>query len=268
MSARGLAAAVRSGERSARSVVDEHLETIRSGEPEIHAFNLVTADAALARADDLDRRIAAGEDPGPLAGVPVALKDNICTRGVPTTCSSRILDGWRPPYDATVVERLDAAGAVAIGSGATFTSSTANTISSVTSGTLTHTNSKNNAAVFSLSNIKPGDVVNGSLTITNTGSLPASFSLTETSSTNGFADNALSLTITNTTTGTKVYDGNFGGLTDGQKNPLGTVDPGVASSYTFSVRLADTADNTQQGKTASAAYSWDSTQLAATTTNQ
>ncbi len=78
---------------------------------------------------------------------------------------------------------LLAAGAVAIGSGATFTSSTANTISSVTSGTLTHTNSKNNAAVFSLSNIKPGDVVNGSLTITNTGSLPASFSLTETSST-------------------------------------------------------------------------------------
>ena len=54
-------------------------------------------------------------DPGPLAGVPVALKDNLCTRGVPTTCSSRILDGWCPPYDATVVERLRAAGAVVIG---------------------------------------------------------------------------------------------------------------------------------------------------------
>ena len=54
-------------------------------------------------------------DPGPLAGVPVALKDNLCTRGVPTTCSSRILDGWRPPYDATVVERLRAAGAIVIG---------------------------------------------------------------------------------------------------------------------------------------------------------
>ena len=115
MSARGLAAAVRSGERSARSVVDEHLETIRSGEPEIHAFNLVLAGEALAAADEVDRRVAAGEDPGPLAGVPVALKDNLCTRGVPTTCSSRILEGWLPPYDATVVERLAAAGAVVVG---------------------------------------------------------------------------------------------------------------------------------------------------------
>ena len=69
------------------------------------------AQAALA----LDRRIAAGEDPGPLAGVPVALKDNLCTTGVPTTCSSRILEGWRPPYDATVVEQLAAAGAVVVG---------------------------------------------------------------------------------------------------------------------------------------------------------
>ena len=115
MSARGLAAAVRSGERSARSVVEDHLETIRSGEPEIHAFNLVLADEALAAADEVDRRVAAGEDPGPLAGVPVALKDNLCTRGVPTTCSSRILEGWLPPYDATVVERLAAAGAVVVG---------------------------------------------------------------------------------------------------------------------------------------------------------
>jgi len=115
VSARGLAAAVRSGERSARSVVDEHLEAIRSGEPEIHAFNLVLADEALAAADEVDRRVAAGEDPGPLAGVPVALKDNLCTRGVPTTCSSRILEGWLPPYDATVVERLAAAGAVVVG---------------------------------------------------------------------------------------------------------------------------------------------------------
>jgi len=96
-------------------VVDEHLEAIRSGEPEIHAFNLVLADEALAAADEVDRRVAAGEDPGPLAGVPVALKDNLCTRGVPTTCSSRILEGWLPPYDATVVERLAAAGAVVVG---------------------------------------------------------------------------------------------------------------------------------------------------------
>src|SRR5213075_2191600 len=81
----------------------------------IHAFNLVLEDQARADAATVDQRIAAGEDPGPLAGVPVALKDNVCTRGVPTTCSSRILDGWRPPYDATVVARLRAAGAIVVG---------------------------------------------------------------------------------------------------------------------------------------------------------
>jgi len=115
VSAVDTAAAVRAGTRTARSVVDEHLAAIESGEDEIHAFNLVLADEARAAADTIDARVAAGDDPGPLAGVPVAVKDNMCTRGVPTTCSSRILDGWRPPYDATVVERLAAAGAVVIG---------------------------------------------------------------------------------------------------------------------------------------------------------
>ncbi|MGY6499344.1 MAG: Asp-tRNA(Asn)/Glu-tRNA(Gln) amidotransferase subunit GatA [Acidimicrobiales bacterium] len=113
--ATAIAAAVRAGDRSAREVVDEHLAVIEAGEADIHAFNLVMADEARAAADQIDRRIAAGEDPGPLAGVPVALKDNLCTRGVPTTCSSRILDGWRPPYDATVVQHLAAAGAVTVG---------------------------------------------------------------------------------------------------------------------------------------------------------
>ena len=110
-----IAAAVRSGERSAREVVDEHLAAIEEREPELHAFNLVTADEARAAADAVDRARAAGHELGPLAGVPIALKDNLCTRGVPTTCSSRILEGWRPPYDATVVERLAAAGAVVVG---------------------------------------------------------------------------------------------------------------------------------------------------------
>jgi len=96
-------------------VVDEHLDVIAAREPEIHAFNVVLADEARFAADEIDRRVAAGEDPGPLAGVPVALKDNMCTRGIPTTCSSRILEGWIPPYDATVVERLAAAGAVLVG---------------------------------------------------------------------------------------------------------------------------------------------------------
>jgi aspartyl-tRNA(Asn)/glutamyl-tRNA(Gln) amidotransferase subunit A len=115
MTAVEIAGAVRAGERSAREVIDDHLAAIEAREPELHAFNLVLADEARAAADDLDRRIAAGEDPGPLAGVPVALKDNLCTRGIPTTCSSKILDSWRPPYDATVVERLRAAGAIPIG---------------------------------------------------------------------------------------------------------------------------------------------------------
>ncbi|MDZ7678915.1 MAG: Asp-tRNA(Asn)/Glu-tRNA(Gln) amidotransferase subunit GatA [Acidimicrobiales bacterium] len=115
MTAASLSAAVRSGERSALAVVDEHLAAIEAREDQIHAFNLVTAEAARSVAAAIDQRVEAGEDPGPLAGVPIALKDNLCTRGVATTCSSRILDGWRPPYDATVVQRLADAGAVMVG---------------------------------------------------------------------------------------------------------------------------------------------------------
>ncbi len=114
MSARELAAAVRAGSRSAREVVDEHLAVIDAREAELHACNLVTADAARAAADAIDAAVARGDDPGPLAGVPIVLKDNLCTRGVPTTCSSKILDGWRPPYTATVVDRVLAAGAVPV----------------------------------------------------------------------------------------------------------------------------------------------------------
>jgi aspartyl-tRNA(Asn)/glutamyl-tRNA(Gln) amidotransferase subunit A len=110
-----IAAGVRSGELSARVVIDAHLAAIESREPDVHAFNLVLVDEARAAADEIDRRVAAGDDPGRLAGVPVALKDNLCTRGIPTTCSSRILEGWQPPYDATVVQQLAAAGAVAVG---------------------------------------------------------------------------------------------------------------------------------------------------------
>jgi aspartyl-tRNA(Asn)/glutamyl-tRNA(Gln) amidotransferase subunit A len=110
-----IAAAVRSGERSAGEVVEEHLAAIERREGEIHAFNTVLADEARAEADRIDEAVAGGRDPGPLAGVPIALKDNMCTRGIVTTCSSRILEGWRPPYDATVVERLRAAGAVVVG---------------------------------------------------------------------------------------------------------------------------------------------------------
>jgi aspartyl-tRNA(Asn)/glutamyl-tRNA(Gln) amidotransferase subunit A len=110
-----VAAAVRSGATTAAAVLEQHLATIAAREPEIHAFNLVLADEARERAAEIDDAVAAGADPGPLAGVTIALKDNMCTRGVPTTCSSKILDGWKPPYNATVVDTLQAAGAVLVG---------------------------------------------------------------------------------------------------------------------------------------------------------
>ncbi|HET9072057.1 MAG TPA: Asp-tRNA(Asn)/Glu-tRNA(Gln) amidotransferase subunit GatA [Acidimicrobiales bacterium] len=109
------AAAVRSGERPALEVLDEHLARIGEQDSELHAFLAVTGDAARDAAARVDAAVAAGLDPGPLAGVPIALKDNLCTRGVATTCGSRILEGWLPPYDATVVSRLAAAGAVFVG---------------------------------------------------------------------------------------------------------------------------------------------------------
>ena len=172
-----------------------------------------------------------------------------------------------------------AAGAVAVGSGATFSSETGNTISAVTAGTLKHTNSKADAAIFALDNIKPGDTVNGTVTLKNTGSLPATFTLTETSSANGFgskaapnaAVNNLSLSITDTATGATVYNGNFGGLRDDEAVALGTSAWATdeAHTYKFSVTLDPSAPNADQGKTASAVYTWNSVQESApTVTNQ
>ena len=114
-SAAQIAAQVRDGSLKAADVLEEHLARITAREGEIHAFNLVMIDQARQAAAAVDASVASGNDPGPLAGVPVALKDNMCTRGIPTTCSSKILEGWKPPYDATVVSRLAAAGAVAVG---------------------------------------------------------------------------------------------------------------------------------------------------------
>ncbi len=110
-----VAAAVRAGTTTATELLEQHLATIAQREPEIHAYNLVMTDHAREAAAAVDAKVAAGIDPGPLAGVTVALKDNMCTRGVPTTCSSKILDGWKPPYDATIVTTLREAGAVVIG---------------------------------------------------------------------------------------------------------------------------------------------------------
>jgi aspartyl-tRNA(Asn)/glutamyl-tRNA(Gln) amidotransferase subunit A len=110
-----LAASVQSGQRRAVDVLEEYLAAVDDRESEVHAFNLVLADEARQQAANIDELVASGGDAGTLAGVPIALKDNMCTRGIPTTCSSRILDGWRPPYDASVVVRLRAAGAVVVG---------------------------------------------------------------------------------------------------------------------------------------------------------
>ncbi len=83
--------------RSAREVAEETLAAVAAGDGELNAFLTVLGDEARAQADAVDAAVAAGRDPGPLAGVPVALKDNLCTRGSPTTCGSRILEGLAPP---------------------------------------------------------------------------------------------------------------------------------------------------------------------------
>jgi aspartyl-tRNA(Asn)/glutamyl-tRNA(Gln) amidotransferase subunit A len=110
-----IAADVRAGRRRAIDVVEEHLARIAARDGEIHAFLHVDADGARTAARAVDDAVARGDDPGPLAGVPIALKDNLCTRGIPTTCGSRILEGWRPPYTATAVQRLADRGAVLVG---------------------------------------------------------------------------------------------------------------------------------------------------------
>jgi aspartyl-tRNA(Asn)/glutamyl-tRNA(Gln) amidotransferase subunit A len=110
-----LAAAVTAGETSAVEVTQAHLDRIAAVDGEVKAFLHVAADDALAQAREVDRKRAAGEPLGALAGVPVAVKDLFTTDGMPTTCGSKILEGWVPPYESTVTRRLRDAGAVLIG---------------------------------------------------------------------------------------------------------------------------------------------------------
>src|SRR5687768_9767270 len=112
MTARALAQQIRDGATSAVAACEQALTRITKLEPQISAFNTVMAERALDRARSLD---TAGKSAGPLHGVPIAIKDNMCTAGVPTTASSKILAGFVPPYNATVVERLERAGAIIIG---------------------------------------------------------------------------------------------------------------------------------------------------------
>jgi len=110
-----LAAMVRRGDVSAMEVTDAHLERIAARDGDVRSFLCVAEAEARAAAAEVDAARGRGEGLGPLAGVPVAVKDMFCTKDLPTTCASRILEGWRPPYDSTVVARLRAAGAVVIG---------------------------------------------------------------------------------------------------------------------------------------------------------
>jgi aspartyl-tRNA(Asn)/glutamyl-tRNA(Gln) amidotransferase subunit A len=107
-----IAESVTKGERSAVDVTTSFLSQIEKRDGALHAFLAVTKEEALAQARAIDDKRARGDKLGPLAGVPIALKDALCTRGVVTTAGSKILEGWRPPYDATVVARLRAADAI------------------------------------------------------------------------------------------------------------------------------------------------------------
>src|SRR5580693_2688743 len=114
-SAAELAAAMTAGEVSAAEVTQAHLDRIAAVDGEVRAFLHVAADDALAQARAVDRKRAAGEPLGALAGVPVAVKDLFTTIGMPTTCGWEILDGGVPPYESTVTSRLRHAGAALIG---------------------------------------------------------------------------------------------------------------------------------------------------------
>jgi aspartyl-tRNA(Asn)/glutamyl-tRNA(Gln) amidotransferase subunit A len=103
------------GEVSARELTDHHLSRIEAVDGTVNAYLEVTAERARADADRIDAQRAAGEALPPLAGVPLAIKDNLCTRGVRTTCSSRMLESFVPPYESTVTDRLWGAGAVLLG---------------------------------------------------------------------------------------------------------------------------------------------------------
>lgn len=112
---RELQSSIATGKRTAVDVVKEHLDRAEASQATLHSFITLNRDAALRAAADVDAARAAGKPLGPLAGVPIAVKDNICTRGIQTTAGSRILEGFCPPYDATVTAKLLAAGAIIIG---------------------------------------------------------------------------------------------------------------------------------------------------------
>lgn len=104
-----------SKERSAVEITQETLSRIQAVEPKLHSFLCVTAERALEIARAVDAKIAAGEEIGMLAGIPIGVKDNMCTKGFPTTCASKMLENFVPPYESTITQKLIDAGAVMVG---------------------------------------------------------------------------------------------------------------------------------------------------------
>ena len=115
LSLRQLSGCLRSGELTAVQAAEAYLASIRENDPSIRAYLSVLEEKAMGQAAETDRRRARGEALSPLAGVPVGIKDNICTKGVTTTCASRMLEQFVPPYSAHVIEKLEEAGAVMLG---------------------------------------------------------------------------------------------------------------------------------------------------------
>jgi aspartyl-tRNA(Asn)/glutamyl-tRNA(Gln) amidotransferase subunit A len=115
LTAAAVAGKIASGEVSAVEIAQAHLDRIAAVDGAVHAFLHVDTDGALAAAKAVDAQRSAGDDLGPLAGVPLAMKDVVVTQGLPTTAGSRILEGWVPPYDATITRRVKEAGIVMLG---------------------------------------------------------------------------------------------------------------------------------------------------------
>src|SRR6266576_2394339 len=111
----GAADLLRQKKISSVELTQAHLDRIRAVEDKVKAFTLVTDELALKEAEEADRRFSREDSVSPLTGIPIAIKDLICTKGITTTCGSRMLENFKPPYDATVMERLHAAGAVILG---------------------------------------------------------------------------------------------------------------------------------------------------------
>ncbi len=102
-------------ERTSVEITQDALDRIQALEPKVHSFLHITADYALEQARQVDAKIAAGEEIGMLAGIPIGIKDNMCIKGIPTTCASRILENFVPPYESTVTQKLKDGGAVMVG---------------------------------------------------------------------------------------------------------------------------------------------------------